>query len=127
MIKSLPSVWNTQVLSLGWEDTLQKEIFFPGIALQYSCLENPVDDRAWQATVHWVAKSQTQQSDFTLEITAVKADKGERVLKLLRASTVLFVLYFSQLFKIDVISEFTEEEAGAQKIKLYPQGPTDSK
>ena len=27
--------------------------------LQYSCLENPVDRRAWQAIVHRVAKSWT--------------------------------------------------------------------
>ena len=27
--------------------------------LQYSCLENPMDRGAWQATVHRVAKSQT--------------------------------------------------------------------
>ena len=27
--------------------------------LQYSCLENPTDRRAWWATVHRVAKSQT--------------------------------------------------------------------
>ena len=27
--------------------------------LQYSCLENPMDRRAWQATVHRVTKSQT--------------------------------------------------------------------
>ena len=26
--------------------------------LQYSCLENPVDGGAWQATVHGVAKNQ---------------------------------------------------------------------
>ena len=30
-----------------------------GNPLQYSCLENPMDRRAWQATVHGVAKSQT--------------------------------------------------------------------
>ena len=30
-----------------------------GNPLQYSCLENPVDRGAWQATVHGVAKSQT--------------------------------------------------------------------
>ena len=30
-----------------------------GYLLQYSCLENLVDRRAWQATVHRVAKSQT--------------------------------------------------------------------
>ena len=28
--------------------------------LQYSCLENPFNRGAWQATVHRVAKSQTQ-------------------------------------------------------------------
>ena len=27
--------------------------------LQYSCLENPMDRGAWQATVHRVAKSRT--------------------------------------------------------------------
>ena len=30
-----------------------------GNSLQYSCLENPMDRRAWQAMVHRVAKSQT--------------------------------------------------------------------
>ena len=30
-----------------------------GNPLQYSCLENPVDRGAWQATVHGVAKSHT--------------------------------------------------------------------
>ena len=36
-----------------------------GNLLQYSCLENPMDRGAWQATVHGVAKSQTRLSDFT--------------------------------------------------------------
>ena len=31
-----------------------------GYPLQYSCLENPMDRAAWQATVHSVAKSQTR-------------------------------------------------------------------
>ena len=31
-----------------------------GNSLQYSCLENPMDRRAWQATVHRVAKSGTR-------------------------------------------------------------------
>ena len=34
-----------------------------GNPLQCSCLENPVDRGAWQATVHGVAKSQTPLSD----------------------------------------------------------------
>ena len=36
-----------------------------GNPLQYSCLENPMDGRALQVTVHGVAKSQTRLSDFT--------------------------------------------------------------
>ena len=36
-----------------------------GNPLQYSCLENPMDQRAWWAAVHEFTKSQTQLSDFT--------------------------------------------------------------
>ena len=36
-----------------------------GNPLQYSCLENPIDRGAWQATVHGVAKSWTRLSNFT--------------------------------------------------------------
>ena len=32
-----------------------------GNPLRYSCLENPIDRRAWQATVHGVTKSQTTE------------------------------------------------------------------
>ena len=32
-----------------------------GNLLQYSCLENPMDRRAWQATFHGVTKSQTTE------------------------------------------------------------------
>ena len=34
-----------------------------GNPLQYSCLENPMDGEAWQATVHGVAKSQIRLRD----------------------------------------------------------------
>ena len=34
-----------------------------GYPLQYSCLENRIDRGVWWATVHGVAKSQTQLSD----------------------------------------------------------------
>ena len=34
-----------------------------GSPCQYSCLKNPMDRGAWRATVHGVAKSQTQPSD----------------------------------------------------------------
>ena len=37
-----------------------------GNPLQYSCLENPMEGGAWQATVDGVAKSRTRLRDFTL-------------------------------------------------------------
>ena len=43
----------TQVRSLDGEDPLEKEM------ATHSCLENPMDRAAWQATVHGVAKSRT--------------------------------------------------------------------
>ena len=36
-----------------------------GNPLQYSCLENPMVGEAWWATVHGVAKSRIQLTDFT--------------------------------------------------------------
>ena len=36
-----------------------------GKPLQYPCLENPMDQGAWWATVHGVAKSRTRLSYFT--------------------------------------------------------------
>ena len=48
-IKNLPAVQEAQemwVQSLGWEESLEEE---NGNPLQYSCLKNPMDSRAWQA------------------------------------------------------------------------------
>ena len=52
MVNNLPAIQATPVSSLGWEDPLEKEI---ANSLQYSCLENPMDRGAWQATAHKVA------------------------------------------------------------------------
>ena len=45
-----------------------------GNPLLYSCLENPMDGEAWQATVHGVAKSQTRLSDFTFTLLYLGTD-----------------------------------------------------
>ena len=47
-IKRLPAMWETRVRFQGRES-----------------LENPMDEGAWKATVHGVAKSLTRLSDFT--------------------------------------------------------------
>ena len=57
MVKNPPAMQETWVQSLGWEDPLEK-----GMAT-YSCLENPIDRGTWWATIHGVAKSQTQLND----------------------------------------------------------------
>ena len=58
MIKNPPAnAGEVEDSSLSWEDP-------PGIgngnSLQYSCLGDPMDIGAWQATVHGVTKSQTE-------------------------------------------------------------------
>ena len=58
MVKNPPAMQETQTVSLGRKDSLGKR---NGNPLQYSCLENSTDRGAWWATVHRVAKSQTQQ------------------------------------------------------------------
>ena len=55
-VKNLPAMQETWVQSLGPEDPLEKGM---ATQIQYSCLERPMDRRAWWATVHVVAKSWT--------------------------------------------------------------------
>ena len=49
----------TRVRSLGQKDPLEDEM---ATHLQYSCLENPMDGGAWQATVHGATESQAWRS-----------------------------------------------------------------
>ena len=49
MVKNLLAMQDIQVQTLDWEDSPGEG---NGNLLQYSCLENPMDRGAWQATVH---------------------------------------------------------------------------
>ena len=53
LVKNLPAMRETWVLSLGWEDPLAEG---NGSPLQYSCLENPMNGEAWWAMVNEVTK-----------------------------------------------------------------------
>ena len=59
-VKNPPAMQETQVRSLGREDSLEE-----GIATYSSILAwgIPMDRGAWRATVHGVAQSQTRLSD----------------------------------------------------------------
>ena len=63
--------------------------------LKYSCLENPMDGEAWQATVHGVAKSQTRLSDFTFFL-------NKRILKI---RTSLFEIWY-QLYWASPVAQW---------------------
>ena len=54
LVKNPPAMRETWVQFLGWEDPLEKEM---ATHFKCSCLENPMDKGAWQATVHGVAES----------------------------------------------------------------------
>ena len=53
LAKNLPAMQETRVPSLLWEDPPGEGNENP---LQYSCLENSMERRAWQATVHGVTR-----------------------------------------------------------------------
>ena len=51
-----------------------------GNPLQYSCLENPMNSGAWQATVHEATKSQTQLKQLSMhaQLCEKKNTLGEK-------------------------------------------------
>ena len=53
MVKNLPTMQDTQVRSLGWEDPLEKEME----PVSYSHMKNSMDRGPWPATVYGVTKT----------------------------------------------------------------------
>ena len=64
---------------------------------QYSGLENPIDRGAWGATVHRVAKNQTQLSDFHFHASNNRSPKTREV-KI--GNLTVMVWYFNTLLLI---------------------------
>ena len=60
MVKNLPAMWETWVLSLGWGDPLEE-----GMATHCSVLAWRILTHrgAWRATVHGVTKNRTRLSE----------------------------------------------------------------
>ena len=61
-VKHLPAMWETQVQPLGREDPLEKEMATHSSTLAWRI---PWMEESGGPTVHAVAKSWTQLSDFT--------------------------------------------------------------
>ena len=66
MVKNLPTMQETYVQSLGWEDPQEE-----GLAIHSSILSwrIPMDRGAWWATVYGVTKSRTRLSDYAQHST----------------------------------------------------------
>ena len=62
MVQNLPGMRETQILSLGWEDSPREK---NGNLLQYSWLENSMDRRGWWANSPWYHK----ELDMTERLT----------------------------------------------------------
>ena len=64
-VKCLPAMWETWFPSLDWEAPLEKEMAPHSSTLAW---KNPMDGRAWWATVHGITKSRTPLSNFTKRV-----------------------------------------------------------
>ena len=66
-VKNLPAMQERDTEDMGLIPRLGR---FPGgghgIARQYSCLESPMDNRTWRATVQRLAKSHTRLSIYNM-------------------------------------------------------------
>ena len=70
MLTLLGSVGKESTCSAGDAGLIPELGRFPrgghGNPLQYSCLENPMDRGAWQATIHRVTKSRTRLKQLSM-------------------------------------------------------------
>ena len=87
---SLPTMWDQSLGSIPGSGRSSGE--GNGNPLQYSCLENPMDGRAWQATVRGVAKSRTRLSDFTSLYSKISVLGKDR--------SISFLLFIAKLLPI---------------------------
>ena len=59
---------------------------FPGVGngnpLQYSCLEDSMERRVWQATVRGAAKSQARLKQLSMHLRLNKEDKSEAIFEI---------------------------------------------
>ena len=89
-IKNLPAVQETWVPSLGWEDPLEEDVATHSSILAWRI---PMDRGTWRATVHGVAKSLTQLSDFMFTLKTLMLIE---ISKSKRTNTVWFCVLGTQ-------------------------------
>ena len=86
--------------------------------LQYSCLENSVDRRAWQATVHGVAKSQTWLSGFHFHLGSQNTCHSDDLLQSLILCHFINSHYYFVI--VDIISYLLTGNAFVKLFSCFP-------
>ena len=105
-----------------------------GSPLQYSCLGNPMDRGAWQATVHGVTKSWTRLSNFTFTFRRHHGmyEFLNNITNNLRYADDTTLMAESEeelkslLMKVKVESEKVGLKLNIQKTKIMASGPITS-
>ena len=99
-VKRLSTRRETRVRPLGWGRSPGEG---NGNPLQYSCLENPMDEGAWWATVHGVSKSRTRLSNFTrIQTQSLFPEFQKKTLSFLHCYQNISWKYWKALTKVQV-------------------------
>ena len=113
MVKNLPAMLETQVLIPGLGRSSGEGDGYP---LQYSCLGNPMDRRAWWATVHGVTEldiSKWLNNNIKAEINLIKLLKN---LESDRKKKISFSLYLNQIHPLYLVWKLT---LSIHELKIY--------
>ena len=105
--KESAAIKETWLWSLGWEDTLEKEMAF-----QYSFLENFKDRVAWQATVHGVTKSQTRPSNEHFKWLKNNNNHNNKI----------FTCSLKSHYYMQILSRHCRLDVETKETQSYPQG-----
>ena len=83
-VKNMPTMWETLVCSLGWEDPLEESLATHSNILTWRI---PIDRGAWPAAVHGVHKELDTTERLTLSL-----HKTQNVL--VRIMNILYIQFF---------------------------------
>ena len=111
-VKCLPTMWETWVQSLGWEDPLEKEMATHSSILAWKTPWTEEPGRL--QSVHRITKSQTRLSDFTFKLISQKVVPVPTdnclffiFYNYLQTQTLQYLLFFSSSFMHVMLSPFT--------------------
>ena len=134
VVKNPTPVQETWVWSLSWEDPEKIPGEGNGNPLQYSCLGNPMDRRAWWATVHRVIKSRTPKfgtkrslGTFRCYPKEIRLEASPSLIETFWSYLLIFSAVFIRLLNFRCCSVDscwpTKLQAAAASLEAWQRGP----